>query len=36
MSKSHTVTLPHLITKYNDMFDHMDGVMGVLTEKKTQ
>jgi hypothetical protein len=27
MSKRHTVTLHHVITVYNDMFDHMDGVM---------
>jgi len=27
MSKGHTVTLHHVITVYNDMFDHMDGVM---------
>ena len=26
MSKRHTVTLHHVITLYNDMFDHMDGV----------
>jgi len=27
MSKRHTVTFHHVITVYNDMFDHMDGVM---------
>jgi len=27
MSKRHTVTLYHVITVYNDMFDHMDGVI---------
>jgi hypothetical protein len=27
MSKRHTVTLRHVITVYNDMFDRMDGVM---------
>ena len=27
MSKRHTVTLHHIITVYNDMFSHMDGVM---------
>ena len=27
MSKSHMVTLHHIIAGYNDMFDHMDGVM---------
>jgi hypothetical protein len=36
MSKWHTVTLHHVITVYNDMFDHMDGVMRVLPKKKTQ
>ena len=27
MTRRHTVTLHHLITVYNDMFDHMYGVM---------
>jgi len=36
MSKRHTVTLHHVITVYNDMFDHMDGVMQALAKKKTQ
>ena len=36
MSKWHTVTLHHVITVYNDMFDHMDGVMRALAKKKTQ
>jgi hypothetical protein len=36
MSKRHTVTLHHVITVYNDMFDHMDGVMRALAKKKTQ
>jgi len=35
MSKRHTVTLHHVITVYNDMFDHMDGVMAALANKKT-
>jgi hypothetical protein len=35
MSKRHTVTLHHVITVYNDMFDHMDGVMRGLAKKKT-
>jgi hypothetical protein len=35
-SKRHTVTLHHVITVYNDMFDHMDGVMRALAKKKTQ
>jgi len=36
MSKRHTVTLHHVITVYNDMFDHMDGVLRALAKKKTQ
>jgi len=36
MSKRHTVTLHHVITVYNDMFDHMDSVMRALAKKKTQ
>ena len=36
MSKQHTSTLHHIITVYNDMFDHMDGVMQALAKKKTQ
>jgi hypothetical protein len=36
MSKRHSVTLHHVITVYNDMFDHMDGVMQTLAKKKTQ
>jgi len=35
MSKRHTVTLHHVITVYNDVFDHMDGVMRALAKKKT-
>ena len=35
MSKRHTVTLHHVITVYNDMFDHMDGVMRALSKKKS-
>jgi hypothetical protein len=35
MLKRHTVTLHHVITVYNDMFDHMDGVMRALAKKKT-
>jgi len=35
MLKRHTVTLHHVITVYNDMFDHMDGVMQALAKKKT-
>jgi hypothetical protein len=36
MSKTHTVTLHHVVTVYNDMLDHMDGVMRALAKKKTQ
>jgi len=36
MSKQHTVTLHHSIGVYNDMFDHMDGVMRALAKKMTQ
>ena len=35
MSKRHTVTSHHVITVYNDMFHHMDGVMRALSKKKT-
>jgi len=31
----HTVTLHDVITVYNDMFDHMEGVMRALAKKKT-
>jgi hypothetical protein len=36
MSKRRTVTSHHVITVYNDMFDHMDGMMRALAKKKTQ
>jgi hypothetical protein len=36
MSKRHTITLQHVITVYNDMFNHMDGMMQALAKKKTQ
>ena len=35
MSKWHTVTLHHVITVDNVMFDHMDGVMRALVKKMT-
>ena len=35
MSKRHSVTLHHVITVYNDRFDHMDGVMHALAKTKT-
>jgi hypothetical protein len=34
MSKRHTVTLHHIIIVYNDVFDHIDGVMRALALKK--
>jgi hypothetical protein len=36
MWKRHTVTPGHVLTVYNDMFDHMDVVMRALPKKKTQ
>ena len=36
MLKRHTFTLHHVITVYNDTFDHTDGVMQALAMKKTQ
>jgi hypothetical protein len=35
ISKRHTVTLHHVITVYNNMFNHMDGVMQALAKRKT-
>jgi len=35
MSKRHTVTLHHVITMYNDLFDQMDSMMRALAKKKT-
>jgi len=35
MSKRHTVTLHRVIAVYNDMFDHMDGVIWALAKKMT-
>ena len=32
----HTVTVRHVTTVYNDIFDHMDGVLHTLAKKKTQ
>jgi len=34
--KRHMVTLHHVITVYNDMFDYMDDVMWALAKKKTE
>jgi len=36
MSKKHTDTLHPFKLVYNDMFNHMDGVMRALDEKKPQ
>ena len=36
MSKRLLVTLHHGITGYNDMFDHMDGILRALAKEKTQ
>ena len=36
MSERNTVTLNYIITVYNNMFDPMDGAMGVLDGKMTQ
>jgi len=36
MSTRYTVTLHHVITLFNDMFNHMDGVMQTFTKKKIQ
>jgi len=35
MSKRHTVTLHHVTTVYNDLFDHLDGVMQALAKMMT-
>jgi len=35
MLKSHTITLHHVITVYNDMCEQMDGVLHALAKKKT-
>jgi len=36
MSKRHAVILHHVITVYNDMFDHTDGVMRALATTNTE
>jgi len=35
MSKGHSITLHHVITVYNDILDHMDGIMRALAKKQT-
>jgi dihydroorotase len=34
MSKRHTITLHHVITVFNEMFDPMDGMVRSLPKKK--
>jgi len=36
MLRCHTITLHHVITVYNDMFNHMDAVMRAVAKKETQ
>jgi len=36
ISQWHMVSLNHVITVWNDMFDHIDGIMQHLAKKKTQ
>ena len=36
MSKQPMVTLRHIITVFNDIFDHMDGVMQALAKRMTE
>jgi len=36
MSKRHKVTLHHVISVYNDMFDHMAGGLRASVRKETQ
>ena len=35
MSQRHTVSLHHVITVYNDLFNNMDGIMRALANIKT-
>jgi hypothetical protein len=35
MLKMYTATLDQVITVYNDMFDHMNGIMPAVARKKT-
>jgi len=35
MSMRHSVRLHHVITVYNDMFNHKDGIMGAFPKQKT-
>jgi hypothetical protein len=36
MSKSHTVSLHHVIIMYNDLINPMEGMTRAMTERKTQ
>jgi hypothetical protein len=36
ISKRHTIIVQYVIAVFNDMFNHMDGVMCALAKKKTQ
>jgi hypothetical protein len=36
MAKRHTVTLHHIITLYNDIFDHIEGVMCAFVKEMSQ
>jgi len=36
ISKRHTVTLHHVITVYNDMFNYIECVIGALAKRKKQ
>lgn len=36
MLKQHTMRLDHVITLYNDTFDHIDGVMQDFARNETQ
>jgi hypothetical protein len=33
--KQHTVRLHHVFTAFNDMFEHMDGIIQALAKEKT-
>jgi hypothetical protein len=35
MLKRHTVTLNDVVTGYDDMFDHMNGMMRAMARSKT-
>jgi hypothetical protein len=35
MCKQHIVRLHHVFTAFNDMFEHMDGIIQALAKEKT-